>query len=323
MAPTRAERTDLRPNKVTACVLTCIPARKGYYAYRLDVLKACLASLLAHTPLDLYDLLVFDNGSCPEVVDYLRSLHASGRIHYLMLSARNIGKVNACKAMFRAAPADIISYADDDVLFYPGWLEASLEVLETYPTVGMVSAGPVRSQFRYGNRYLPGYLAIHPDVSVERGRFIPDEWEHDFARSIGRGDAFLQETRQLDDILLEYRGIRAYSTATHFQYLAHRDVMLQGIAPAWDDRLMEGPHVEIDKKIDDLGFARLSTHERYVRHLGNVLTDEQHRDIVALGVAELRAPWTPPSSLARRFVRLAYDVKERLSTWAFFARNYR
>ena len=43
------------------------------------------------------------------------------------------------------APGEIIAYADSDVLFSPNWLKRSVEILETYPNVGMVTARPFRT----------------------------------------------------------------------------------------------------------------------------------------------------------------------------------
>jgi len=65
------------------------------------------------------------------VVDYLKELRDKGKIQYLILSSRNIGKMGALQIAFRAAPGEIIAYSDDDVFFLPGWLERHLEVLET------------------------------------------------------------------------------------------------------------------------------------------------------------------------------------------------
>jgi hypothetical protein len=47
-----------QPEKVTAAVTVYIPFLSGYYAYSLEVLKVCLASILANTdqPFDLMDL---------------------------------------------------------------------------------------------------------------------------------------------------------------------------------------------------------------------------------------------------------------------------
>src|SRR3972149_7403113 len=116
LSPTRGQSTDYRPARVTICVLVFIPEQIGYFGYRFDVLKLCLQSIIKHTSA-AYDLLVFDNGSCPEVVDYLRSLRDQRIIRYLVLSAQNIGKINAFKIMFHAAPGEHIASRDDAVLF--------------------------------------------------------------------------------------------------------------------------------------------------------------------------------------------------------------
>jgi glycosyltransferase involved in cell wall biosynthesis len=324
MAPTRHDRTAWRPAKVTLCILTYIPNQIGYYARRLEVFKTSLSSIFANTPSDQYDILVFDNGSCSEVVDFLRTLRDEGKIDWLMLSTHNVGAGNALVFMFRAAPGEIVAYSDDDVLFYPGWFEESLKILQTYPKVGMVSGRPLRGHFGYGNQYLANYLLQFPEVSQTCGHFIPDEWEREFATSINlEVDSFMNHNRQYQDILLEYRGVKAYSTATHFQFMANRNVILEGLQPDWDARLMSGPHIEIDKRIDALGYARLSTPERYVRHLGNVISPDDHAAIRELGITPFAPPWTPPGRLSQEVFRMVNGIKGRLATWAFMVRNLR
>src|SRR3989304_7286531 len=83
-----------KPQRITVAVLTYVPFLSGYFATYLEVVKACLASLWEHTDLP-YDLLVFDNGSCPELLDYLNEAHRPGRIQYLILSKTNRGKGGA------------------------------------------------------------------------------------------------------------------------------------------------------------------------------------------------------------------------------------
>ena len=74
-----------------------------------------------------------------------RLLHASDRVQYLFNSSRNIGKGKAWELIFSAAPGEVIAYADGDVLFESGWLERAMELLESYPDVGMVSCRPMRT----------------------------------------------------------------------------------------------------------------------------------------------------------------------------------
>jgi glycosyltransferase involved in cell wall biosynthesis len=319
--PTRVKRRDFHPAKVTACVLAYIPHRHDYYAHRFDVLRLCLDSLAANTPRDRCDVLVMDNGSCPEVVGYLHGLREQGRIDYLILSSRNIGKISACRMMFDAAPGDIVAYADDDVLFLPGWLEAQLDILERFPRVGMVSARPVRKQFAYGNGYLAGYLAEFPAVSAQYGRFIPDEWEREYLRSTGRPETQAEEiAARHRDILLDCQGLRAYSTACHFHFIAPRAVILAALAKH-DQPRTGSEERKIEEAVDAMGYARLSTTERHVRHLGNVIS-QQLRDELgsALPSPDHVATWrpAPPFWVRLSRLRLVRAVLARVNRWSFF-----
>lgn len=317
--PTRAKRRDFRPARVTACLVVFIPDQLGYYAHRFDVLKLCLRSLAANTARESYELFVLDNGSCSEVVDYLRARCDDATIDYLLLLNRNIGKLSALDILCRAAPGDVIAYADDDVFFCPGWLDAQLELLDTFPRVGMVSARPVRKQFVYGNKYLPAYLAEFPSMSVRYGHLIPDEWEVEYLGSTGRsisGLASLKQTRT--DVLLEYKGFKAYSTAAHFQFLAPKPILLEGLRLG-AARVTGSEERRVEESIDEMGYARLSTFERYVRHIGNVVTADLLEEVGStLPAIEDIAVWTPPGSLLVRLTRprLVRGALARLNRWS-------
>lgn len=275
--PARGKQTAYRPAKVTVAVLTYIPHLEGYFRQRLDVLKLTLASLAAHTQTP-HDLLVFDNGSCEPVVDYLRSLRDAETIDYLLLSSRNLGKIGAFKVLFNTAPGEIVAYADDDILFYPGWLAAHLEILETYPDVGMVSGIPVRDASGRARSSLMDFIeAQPPGLMVSHAHQLPEAWEADWAVSAGRDPAaHLEAIRDQKEWILTYQGADAYGSASHFQFVAPKQVIQRALPDEWRGNLM-GSMLELDESVDALGFLRLSTMERYTRHLGNVL----NADIVA------------------------------------------
>ena len=131
-----------QPEKVTIAVLNYIPTLGGYYAQSLDVLKTCLSSIWENTDIP-YDLLVFDNASCQDVRNYLRDIQGQGKIQYLVLSEKNIGKAGAWNFIFGSAPGEFIAYADSDVYHYPGWLEPQIALLEKIPKIGMVTGMPM------------------------------------------------------------------------------------------------------------------------------------------------------------------------------------
>jgi len=83
-----------QPERITATLLNYIPFLSGFYAETLDVLKVCLESMRKDAGLP-FDLMVFDNGSCAEVRDFLIGEKDAGRIQYLILSEKNMGKGGA------------------------------------------------------------------------------------------------------------------------------------------------------------------------------------------------------------------------------------
>jgi hypothetical protein len=58
------------PERITVALLNYIPFLSGFYAETLDVLKVSLESMRKDAGLP-FDLMVFDNGSCAEVRDFL------------------------------------------------------------------------------------------------------------------------------------------------------------------------------------------------------------------------------------------------------------
>ena len=184
MNPGRGKKSDYQPARVTLAVLTYLPEQAGYFEHRLETTRLCIESLIANTP-EPYDLLVFDNGSCTELVDYLRGMRDAGKIQYLFLSSSNVGKIGALQFIFSAARGEIIAYTDDDVFFLPGWLEEHLKIIETYPNVGQVTGFYIRPHMSYGNKSALAF-AKKRGVKAERGLIVPKEWEQHYIDNMGR-----------------------------------------------------------------------------------------------------------------------------------------
>lgn len=261
-----------QPERVTVAILTYIPFLSGYYEQSLDVLKTCLGSLWENTALP-YDLLVFDNASCQEVRSFLQEAQQQGRIQYLVLSDRNVGKGGAWNLIFQGAPGEVIAYADSDVYFYPGWLEQSLEILDTFPKVGMVSSRPLRTPETYSTSTL-AWAQDNPDVTLETGTFMSWEIYQEHTDSLG---VSVEQARQwyqtTYDRQVHYAGKTAFIGAAHFQFVAYKQV-LNTLTPLKMDRPM-GQVRSLDEKLNQAGYLRLATAERLVKHLGNRLTGSE------------------------------------------------
>ncbi len=313
--PARGKDSAYQPARVSAAVLTYIPHQAGYFKHRLQVLQLTLNSLRANAQLPC-DLLVFDNGSCAPVVEYLTGMREAGQIDYLILSKENVGKIGALMILFQAAPGEVIAYSDDDILFYPGWLEPQLALLDGIPNAGMVSGVPVRFAGTYAVSSVERLLENGPaGLEVTRERFIPDGWEIDWAQSTGREPGeHLQAMKNWSEFVLRCGDLTAVGSANHFQFVARKEVILKALPEVWTGQLM-GAMVEMDEAIDRRGYLRLSTSQRYTRHLGNVLSPGVIEEAEALGIRvdgngvtlQRHPHWLMRLPGSRRVLRALYD----------------
>ena len=275
--PARFVEKVAQPADITVTVVNSIPFLSGYYEQSLGVLKMVVESLNAtREPARPYDVMIFDNHSCVEVRAYLKEACDQGKIQYLVLSDINIGKIGAWNYMFGAAQGKYIVFSDGDILFRPGWLSASLELFETFPKVGMVTARPFRAPKKYSDTTIDWARQQGPGV-FEEGDFVDWEILREHGRSIG-----ISESRALErvakgkgrDFRLTYQGKVAYIAAGHFQFMTRHD-LLQKIIPLPSEQPMRGERA-LDSAINEMGYLRLTTEKPLILHMGNRLPESDH-----------------------------------------------
>ncbi len=282
--PAKFVKDVAKPVRITAAMLTYIPFLSGFYAETLDVLKVSLDSMRKDAGLP-FDLLVFDNGSCPKARNYLIQEKEEGRIQYLILSEKNVGKGGAWNVILAGAPGEIIAYADSDVLFSPNWLARSVEILETYPNVGMVTARPFRTPPEFYSATLDW---ARKNATLEDGQFIPWETFLEFNLSLGQTEEenvkVYAETR---DWKITYRparasaagtgersevqskGVSAMAGASHWQFTAYKST-LQQFLPFDMSRPM-GQVRQLDQRMNDAGLLRLMVSDPLAMNMSNTL----------------------------------------------------
>jgi hypothetical protein len=268
--PAKSAKNVARPERITVAVLNYIPFLSGYYAEMLDVLKTCLNSIRESADLP-FDLLVFDNGSCEEALQYLADEKQAGKIQYLILSEKNLGKGGAWNVMLSGAPGEIIVYADNDVLFYPDWLSRSVQLLETFPNVGMVTARPYRTNPDYYSQTLAWAEKNREEAVIERGQIVPFETLHEFNLSLGQKE---EDSRRFckitDDVRLTYHGVSAYVGASHWQFACTKKVISEFL-PFDMDRPM-GQVKQLDQRVNASGMLRLMLTDPLAMNLSNSLS---------------------------------------------------
>jgi glycosyltransferase involved in cell wall biosynthesis len=256
-----------KPEKVTVAVLNYIPFVSGFYEKMPDVLKLCLNSIWDNTDV-AYDLMVFDNGSCQEVKEYLVQAQDQGKIQYLILSEKNLGKGGAWNIIFEAAPGEIIAYTDNDAYFYPGWLSKSLQILEMYPRAGMVTSRPFRTKEELYTKTVE-WAETTPGVTLEKGRFLPWDIYRDFAMSLGTSEEQAREWFEtgVGDVRLTYQGVEAYVGASHWQFVSLKSILREFLP--FDMSRPMGQVRMLDERINQAGYLRLMTGEPLAQNMSN------------------------------------------------------
>ncbi|HSL30047.1 MAG TPA: glycosyltransferase family A protein [Anaerolineales bacterium] len=266
--PAKFVKDVARPERITIALLNYIPFLSGFYTETLDVLKVCMESMRKDPGLP-FDLMVFDNGSCPEVRDFLVKEKGEGRIQYLILSEKNMGKGGAWNVMLAGAPGEIIAYTDSDVLFSPKWLSRSVEILETFPNVGMVTARPFRTPPEFFESTLK-WARDAERAKLEEGQFIPWETFLEFNLSLGQTE---EENRKVyaetRDWKISYNNVTAMAGASHWQFTAYKSV-LQQFLPFDMDKPM-GQVRQLDKRINDASLLRLMVSDPLAMNMSNTL----------------------------------------------------
>ena len=276
MNPSRGQSVDYQPARTTVAVLVYAPHQVGYFQDRFEVTRLTIESILKNTH-EPFDLLVFDNGSSPEMVSYLQSRYNEGAIDYLILSRENIGKLNALNIIFKAAPGEIVAYTDDDVFHLPGWLKAHLDIIDTYPNVGAVTGFYIRQRVQMSSESTLAFVN-QPGMDTQRGLLMPRKWEEEYLVNSGRTwERYASEVAGIEDIIVSYHGLEAWVSAHHFQMVCPKtvvkDVLADMLPEGWSDQLM-GRMVELDDRMDAKGYLRFCTREQTVRLMGNAISEE-------------------------------------------------
>src|SRR5512142_426612 len=266
--PAKYLKEVAKPARITVAVLNYLPFLNGFYADGLEVLKVCLDSIREGADLP-FDLLVFDNGSCEEARQYLLDEHQAGRIQFLVFSEKNLGKGGAWNMILAGSPGEIIAYTDSDAYFYKGWLSRSVQLLETFPNVGMVTARPFRTKEEFITRTVD-WGAITPEATVEKGMFIPYETFREFDLSLGQSEEEIKQHYDSSaDVRLTYQGMSAFAGASHWQFVAYKTV-LQQFLPFSMDRPM-GQVRQLDQRMNEAGLLRLMVSDPLAMNMSNTL----------------------------------------------------
>lgn len=251
-------------------MLVHIPNMSGYYRQRYEIFKASLESMIKHADYP-HTVLVFDNASCTAVAEEINELQRQGVIDVVIRTKHNVGKYWGMRWIFWASPGKVVAYSDDDMFFFPGWLKESMNVLETYPDVGCVSAYPFRPQGQVRDKLNTATIEwAEANATVWEARHIPPDWDKQSCESVGRDwEAYQEETKDLKELIVEYKDVKAMIQGHHCQFIGYKNIL--ATLPAVPTAQLMGQLLNFDHLMNSRGFLRLNTYAGRAMHMGNVI----------------------------------------------------
>jgi glycosyltransferase involved in cell wall biosynthesis len=306
--PAKAIKEVAKPQRITVAVLNYIPFVSGYFSNMPEVLQTCLGSLWANTDIP-YDLMVLDNGSCAEVKEYLKKQVEEGRIQYLILSEKNLGKGGAWNIILNAAPGEIIAYSDNDCYFFPGWLSKSMQLLETFPNVGMVTSRPFWGRKEHNTATFE-WVEKTPEAELSSGKFIDWETFRSFTMSLGVDEETTRKSFDDNiDYRIQYKGLTAQIGASHYQFVGYKKI-LEKFLPFEMDRPM-GQVRQLDIRMNEAGYLRLMTAEPLMQNMSNQIPPELQKEAKNLPKNSKHAKWWEFPLIKKPLMKF-YDLIFRL-----------
>ncbi|MSP25711.1 MAG: glycosyltransferase [Myxococcales bacterium] len=147
IAMSNEQPVSVTPNRIGRAPLGSIVIANRH---GLALLGTCLASVERHTPI-AHELILVDDGSCPQTREYLRS-YAAARPHVTIVAAqdRRGGAANTNLGTSVAASRYVVWLASNAVVT-AGWLEGLLAVFHAHPNTGVV--GP-RTNIAMGQQFV-------------------------------------------------------------------------------------------------------------------------------------------------------------------------
>jgi len=262
-------------------MVTFIPYVTGYYEDRITITELSLQSAIKGALGREMDILIFDQGSCPEWRGRLSSFLDLEYVTSVYFSGYNIGKRSALHKIMRMVDSEIISYTDDDVLFYPGWLDEAVTLLDEFPA-DLVTGSPILTRFKWYEKQLERFKNDNT-ITVEELSWedYPKDWLKDDA--LGRGLPRTKYIRlitkaKVRPVQVLRGGRKAWAVGHHMQFTAIRDAICPYFSIS--GRELMGGDTERDVAMDAGGLSQLATLERTTRHMGSTLDDSIVNDAI-------------------------------------------
>ena len=117
---------------------------------QLSYTKLTIDHILKNTAKGLFELIIVDNGSKPDVKAYADSLKDKVDIVYIR-NDENLGPIRAINQGIKVSRCDYVAAIHNDVLIMePGWLEKVITVMDADPAIGIAGLAGRQEIYKTG-----------------------------------------------------------------------------------------------------------------------------------------------------------------------------
>ena len=279
-----------------------IPNEEGYFIDALKILKICLNSLL-NTVHDKTYITVVNNGSCENVVNYLDELFLKKRIKEL-IHTDNIGKINAVLKGLSGNNIELVTITDADVLFLSDWQSETIKIFSKIPKAGVVGIVPQLNMYRSNcdNVIFDNLFTKH----IKFLSVINPEGIINFYESIGWGRDYNQDYLKLG-LGLEYKSLKCFIGAGHFVATYKKDIFEEVLSYIGGKKVAGIGEIYIDNKALEKDYWRLTTHDNYAYHMGNIYEDWMNKPTINNSISD--------------YSNFNFDKRKKVSSIRYFFKN--
>jgi hypothetical protein len=244
-----------------------------YYKESVQVLDACINSLVQTINFETTCITLINNNSCADVHPIINKYIEKGQIDKYVLYSENRGKVYAAIDEVRGVFEPFVTITDCDVLFFSGWEQAVFDVFQNFPKAGVVTPLPSPYAAFYSNASL--FFNHYFFGKIKYNKIVNDEDIDLYIQGINN-TALINKRGRYDWKQKQYYldgKIKAIIGATHF-VATYKSYIFRDKTTFPEIKFINGYETEfIDKLADKKGLYRLSTLKTFAYHIGNKMED--------------------------------------------------
>jgi len=244
-----------------------------YYKESIDVLHACLESIVSTINFETTCITLINNNSVSDVNSVIDKYINKGKIDKYVHYSENKGKVYAIMNEIRGIYEPFVTISDADVLFIKGWEKAIFNIYKNIERAGVVAPLPCPNlAFNHNNTVFFDQML---SFKIKKDKKVSDKDCDIYLEGLGNDSLLNRNNRNFNWRTHQYYLKKNNETtilgAGHF-VATYRTALINKNDNFPFFKFFNGYEDDfIDNKADRKGYYRLSLPKTFAYHIGNKL----------------------------------------------------